>query len=386
MPPPPWTKLQAMTLPPDLPVRAAGSAIGLVFLLTVALGAGWRRRADLLLLISCSVAYLICSAPERPCCATPWTLPLLLGAAAFPFAFWRVARVVLDDEPSIPAWGWAALLLLMGSAVIAAADYNAQPPPWRAAGATANKLVALTSLGAALVTAWRSWDGDLIEPRRRLRWWLMAYVGAYALVVMAGEVVLLGQRPPAWLDLLNAAAITATLLVTLLYFVQLRSVAVETLFAPAPSRGPAVGEPTAAADDATALAAEPAVRARSFRTEEPVLARLRELMEAERLYRDPDLSIQTLAGRAGVPEYVLRRLINERLGYRNFAAYVNEHRLRDVERRLRDPQLARRPVLTLALEAGFGSIGPFNRAFRERHGQTPTEFRAAAALDGDAGT
>jgi AraC-like DNA-binding protein len=27
------------------------------------------------------------------------------------------------------------------------------------------------------------------------------------------------------------------------------------------------------------------------------------------------------------------------------------------------------------LEAGFGSIGPFNRAFREAYGVTPTEFR-----------
>jgi len=44
--------------------------------------------------------------------------------------------------------------------------------------------------------------------------------------------------------------------------------------------------------------------------------------------------------------------------------------------RLSDPACDRRPILTLALEAGFGSIGPFNRAFRERHGVSPSEFRA----------
>lgn len=48
-----------------------------------------------------------------------------------------------------------------------------------------------------------------------------------------------------------------------------------------------------------------------------------------------------------------------------------------------DPALNRRPILTLALalalalalEVRFGSIGPFNRFFREGHGMTPSEFR-----------
>lgn len=78
-----------------------------------------------------------------------------------------------------------------------------------------------------------------------------------------------------------------------------------------------------------------------------------------------------------MPEYVLRRLINERLGHRNFAAFVNEYRLREVSERLADRAVDRRPILTLALESGFGSIGPFNRAFRDRFGVTPTQFRAA---------
>lgn len=98
-------------------------------------------------------------------------------------------------------------------------------------------------------------------------------------------------------------------------------------------------------------------------------------MEEENLYRDPDLSVASLARRLAVPEYLLRRLIHDRLGCRNFAAFVNEYRLREVCERLSDPAADRRPILTLALEAGFGSIGPFNRAFRDRHGMTPTEFR-----------
>jgi AraC-like DNA-binding protein len=33
------------------------------------------------------------------------------------------------------------------------------------------------------------------------------------------------------------------------------------------------------------------------------------------------------------------------------------------------------PVLTIALDAGFSSLGPFNRAFKADTGLTPTEYR-----------
>jgi AraC-like DNA-binding protein len=359
-----------MNMPLDVLLRAGGAAVGLVFLLVVATSSAWRRRGDLMLLILCAVAYLLCSAPLRPCCTSPWTLPLLMGAAAFPFALWRLSRVVLGDQPEIGSLAWAGLVVLLVSSLLAAPDYLSTPVSLRTGGAVASKVAAISFVTAALWIAWHSWGGDLIEPRRRLRWWLVGYLGAYGLIVLASEIYLQGQQPPGWLDLLNAAAIAATLLATLVYFVQLRPVAMDTLFAPAPEATPPVSpEPPepAAEPDATQPVADG-----------PLIERLQALMESEVLYRDPELSVRTLAVKVAVPEYVLRRLINEKLGHRNFAAYVNEFRLREVEARLRDPQWLRRPILTLALEAGFGSIGPFNRAFRERHGMTPSEFRSGA--------
>jgi len=107
------------------------------------------------------------------------------------------------------------------------------------------------------------------------------------------------------------------------------------------------------------------------------LAKLDRLMNVECVYREPELTLAQLAEKAGLPEYRLRELINQRLGYRNFPTYLNEHRLQEVAQRLTDPACDGRPILTLALEAGFGSIGPFNRAFRERYAATPRDFRAA---------
>jgi AraC-like DNA-binding protein len=37
------------------------------------------------------------------------------------------------------------------------------------------------------------------------------------------------------------------------------------------------------------------------------------------------------------------------------------------------------PVLTIAMDSGFQSLGPFNRAFKADTGLTPTEYRRRMA-------
>lgn len=359
---PPRRMLEPVTSLLDLVLRAAGVSLALVLLAATGAGGGWRRHPQLLAVVGCAAAYVVCAAPALPCCASPAALPLMLGAIGFPFAFWCLARVVLQDERGVPSWAWLGLAVLVAGGVAAGADYLALPSRWRLAGAAANKLAALLFVGAALFAAWRSWEGDLVEPRRRLRWVLVGYIGLYGLVVMGAEVYLLGRRPPAWVDAVNVLAIDLSLLAALAYLLAPRAQALETLFAPVAAEPHCAPPPAAQAGDGPAW--------------DGLLERLRSLMEVDRLYRDPELSVSALAARLGVADYLLRRLIHDRLGHRNFAAFVNGYRLREVAQRLADPGLDRRPVLTLALEAGFGSIGPFNRQFREAYGLTPTEFRA----------
>jgi AraC-like DNA-binding protein len=104
-------------------------------------------------------------------------------------------------------------------------------------------------------------------------------------------------------------------------------------------------------------------------------ARLRALMEGDRIYREEGFGLSVLAGRLSLPEYRLRRLINQRLGHRNFTSFVNGYRLAETMAALADPGQAEVPILTIALDAGFQSIGPFNRAFKAHTGVTPTAFR-----------
>ena len=87
-------------------------------------------------------------------------------------------------------------------------------------------------------------------------------------------------------------------------------------------------------------------------------------------------------GAAGAPEHRLRRLINGQLGYRNFAAFINAHRIEEAKRLFADPGEARKTVSSIAFDLGFGSLGPFNRAFREVTGLSPTEWRRQALEQG----
>jgi AraC-like DNA-binding protein len=105
---------------------------------------------------------------------------------------------------------------------------------------------------------------------------------------------------------------------------------------------------------------------------------LMRLMADERIYRQENVTIGTLASRLSIPEYRLRRLINQRLGYRNFNAFLNNHRIEEAKSALADPAQAEVPVITIAMDAGFQSLGPFNRAFKDITGVTPSEYRKKA--------
>ena len=114
-------------------------------------------------------------------------------------------------------------------------------------------------------------------------------------------------------------------------------------------------------------------------TDELDYAAFRAAMDA-RIYHEAGLTIASLATRLSIPEYRLRRLINARLGHRNFNQMLHAHRIAEAREALADPAQRRLPILTIALSVGYQSINPFNRAFRELTGTTPSAFRQHAFL------
>jgi AraC-like DNA-binding protein len=328
-----------------------------------------------------------------------WRAPLVGVAMGNSALFWLFARSLCDDD-----FRPTARHLAVWAAVVAAGTLNlAWLGPWCWSGAAPAwaswlsqavfglpLLFGLLGVGAAA----QHWRDDLVEQRRWLRAFIVVGGSLYTLgMVLARRTTADGRLTPP-LAAVDAAALLVFVAATA--WLLLRPVrtggpeAPGAGLAPAgrPATAPEAAVPVAPAafDDAPAADVPandpPDPPTPAFAAEDEALAAaLDRAMRVEHAYRDPELSVAGLAARLRVPEYRLRRLINQRLGHRNFSAFLNGHRLAEAREALADPARAHLPVLTLALEAGFGSIGPFNRAFKAATGLTPTDFRRAHLAD-----
>lgn len=113
----------------------------------------------------------------------------------------------------------------------------------------------------------------------------------------------------------------------------------------------------------------------------PIAAGWMDRIEAHRWWRDPDLDLAELARRLGTNTAYLSRGLNEGLEL-GFAEAINGLRVEHVAARLRDG--AGGDILTLAIDAGFGSKATFNRVFKERFGVTPSAYRRVSTDKNDA--
>ena len=100
-------------------------------------------------------------------------------------------------------------------------------------------------------------------------------------------------------------------------------------------------------------------------------------MADQRLYRDPELTLPTLADALAIPSHTLSQVLNVRLG-KSFFVYVNSHRAEALKEALADGARATKGVLELAQEVGFRSKSTLNSSFKKHTGMTPTEFRSRA--------
>ena len=214
---------------------------------------------------------------------------------------------------------------------------------------------------AAFAVYWtaRGWSNDLVETRRFLRWVIVSVQGVLILAIVFLENYLLSSTSAGYAQMQAAityvvATVTFLMLASLLHIDYVgfdKVIRKVTPFVP-PEQ----------ADDG--LLAD--------------VKRFRKVFEEDRVYHEHGLTIANLASKLDLPEYRLRALINKHLGYRNFNALLHEYRIKDACSMLANPQQRHLPVLTIALTVGYQSITPFNNAFRQAKGLTPTEFRKQA--------
>ncbi|CAM5505059.1 hypothetical protein MAUB1S_08437 [Mycolicibacterium aubagnense] len=102
-----------------------------------------------------------------------------------------------------------------------------------------------------------------------------------------------------------------------------------------------------------------------------VLAAVDRLMQERKLYRDPNLTLDRLSRRAGIPARHISAAVN-RVHGRNVSQVVNEYRVEEARRLLAGTAA---PVTEIMFEAGFQTKSNFNREFLRVTGQNPSDYR-----------
>lgn len=103
---------------------------------------------------------------------------------------------------------------------------------------------------------------------------------------------------------------------------------------------------------------------------------IKQSMEEEKVYLDPDLSLFRLAEITGIPARTISQIINEKTGMR-FNDFLNTYRIEYSCQLLKEKE--EKTILRILLESGFNSKSTFNSAFKKHKRMTPFEYKLKVA-------
>ena len=332
-----------------------GLAVGALAATFVGWWRGGASRDALIagaLFFSCVTGFALNSAPALNAGVAQFR-PTVALAATTPGALWLFCAVLFEDRRVSPR----TLAPTLGLLAITVTAMLLPPPdcqPFWILGDLVRAAICL----ALLTVLWRGWRGDLVEQRRRLRGPLLAIVALYAILQSWLNLSANLGAPVRGYGLDNSLAGAVILALLCLAGSAAFLQAQPTLFTSTRRATPS------AVDD-------------GLKTQDRLaLDRLNALMQDGELWRREGLTIGDVAREVAVPEHRLRRLINTHLGHRNFAAFLNARRIEAAKAFLSAASGV--AISTLAFDLGYASLGPFNRAFKDATGLTPTDFRRQA--------
>jgi AraC-like DNA-binding protein len=359
----------------DIALRGATVALLLVLAVSLYRGFGTVLAGRLAAAFALgSAAHAVTSSIGAPSPVSPAHAPLIALSTGNVVVFWLFARAVFDDEFKLRWWHgliWIAVVVFslvnclfiapvaMMRNSFASGDVMTVISAARVLFVAINLLV-LGFITLAVAQTVASWSADLVEGRRRVRVFIVSAAALYGGLNAVLQISLSSSGAAELANTLNSAMLAAVV----------AAISIAMMRVDGADLFPAAPEVQANASAAASVESG---------TDQKLVDALMRLMADERIYRHDNVTIGTLATRLAIPEYRLRRLINQRLGYRNFNVFLNEHRIAEAKAALADPSQAEVSVITIAMDAGFQSLGPFNRAFKAITGVTPTEYRRLKA-------
>ena len=338
-------------------------AIGAGLMLIAQVVAGEVRstiKLPLVAMIVGSIAYLI-GTPLMKAASGPLDPWVGLLAKSVPFSIWLFARNLFEREPE-RRFVLAALATLLVGWVL---NHFVRTLGLDLLGFLLIMFVSLVLIADLVRIGVFERTDDLVEQRRVIRLWLPLLVAAQAGGVVVFEIV--------------EALTDHTELFALIHLVNTLLILTITLFA---------GLALFRTDPDLLVADEPETTDEAEQ-DKPVLTPSETVLHdklsaamASGLYREPGLTIAALAEKLDTPEHRLRALINRRMGYRNFSAFLNRYRIAEAREKLASRDDVDLPVLTIAMDLGYNSLPTFNRAFRADTGTTPSDYRRSAIGNG----
>ena len=106
----------------------------------------------------------------------------------------------------------------------------------------------------------------------------------------------------------------------------------------------------------------------------PYREAIRLSMERDKLFLDPELTRQVLADHLKINPNVLSTILNRHLK-KSFYDFVNDYRVKEVQRKIQDPAYLHYTLEGIGLDSGFNSKSTFNAMFKKITGQTPRAYK-----------
>jgi len=321
----------------------------------------------------CLSAYVLASMPYFANNLLSFFVLLRLATLA-PFILWIVAFTLFVDNGKVHPGVWLAMVFFELTRGIGIAIFYLNPETINNASFIIVQLIPqfimLAFAAHTLYLAYQGYSADLLEERRRVRVSFLLIMGVLLVAVVGSDFINLFSR-----FILESGQLLIPALPS--YSVSIYIFVMTFLFSQLIFK---------LSDDASTLIsttggteAKPRKNGIQQTTVDPnLLENIRKTMEEEKLYARTGLTISELAESLSIQEYRLRRIINQQLKFKNFNQFLNNYRIADACLRLRESST---PISTVALDVGYASLSVFNKAFKERYGLTPTEFRNKEQAD-----
>ncbi len=285
---------------------------------------------------------------------------------------WLFARALFQAKPDYEIWPLAIVGVIVApeAAAQALAAAGADPaanagPAWRIAE-NLQSLASSTVLVLSFVEAVRGYSSKLPARERRFR---QIFMAGYATMV-AVAVLWVTQSAEGTLAAQLKDAVQATCAFSAMALAAL-AVRFRLAFPIAEAvRNGRTKKPAAPADPEMAALAH----------------KVDALVRKPEIFTTANLKVGDIAAMLGEADYKVSRCVAGAMGFPNFNRLVNHYRVEKAKEMLADPALKDQSILAVGLDCGFGSIGPFNRAFKEATGSTPRAYRAAWERPADPST